>query len=347
MTCHDARLLFSARVDDALTEGERAGLEAHLAGCAECRRELARFEGTVALLHGVPPARAPVGFVDRVLEAARPVPWYARLGRRLAQPLAWRRPLEVTVVVVVGVTAVYLYQRSPDLQQATHQVPSYPVPTQAAPPPPAARAKTEATAPSPRAAAPPAVAPTPAPGKNEARETDAFRHQAAGAPEPKLRDAPERAPALAGRMTEAPPAAVPPAPAPPAATVPPAPAAPAPAERQAAARSDTGARQETAKRAFGPASAAGIAAAGPDVTGRLAVADRAAAETALRELLARLGATEVARRRDGDGLVLEIVLPGAAYAELAAGLARIGRWQPERVPSEIPRELRLSLRLAD
>lgn len=117
MTCHEARELFSADLDDALTLGERSGVEAHVAGCPECRREQARFRATVAALRAVEPARAPVGFVDRVLEAARPLPWHERLRRRLFSPLALRRPIEVTVVALVALTAVYLYERTPELRQ--------------------------------------------------------------------------------------------------------------------------------------------------------------------------------------------------------------------------------------
>ena len=74
MTCHDARERLSAYLDDALAPDERRDVAAHLEGCAECRRELARLDATVALLRRVEPARAPVGFVDRVVEAARPRP---------------------------------------------------------------------------------------------------------------------------------------------------------------------------------------------------------------------------------------------------------------------------------
>ena len=45
MTCPEIRELFSTHVDDALTADERAGLETHLATCAECRHEWERFEG--------------------------------------------------------------------------------------------------------------------------------------------------------------------------------------------------------------------------------------------------------------------------------------------------------------
>jgi hypothetical protein len=66
MTCQDARDLFSARADDALSPDEQAQLAAHLATCAECQREWARFERTVALLQAIEPAHAPAGFVDRL-----------------------------------------------------------------------------------------------------------------------------------------------------------------------------------------------------------------------------------------------------------------------------------------
>src|SRR5262245_12238647 len=114
MTCQYARELFSAAVDDALSAGERERLDAHLAGCADCRREWARFEQTVSLLRGAEPIRAPAGFVDRVLEAVRPEPWW----RRLVAPSAWRLPLQAAAVAVVTIAAVLLYRGMPEQRQA-------------------------------------------------------------------------------------------------------------------------------------------------------------------------------------------------------------------------------------
>src|SRR5262245_65434182 len=95
MTCHDAREQLSALIDDALGAAERGAVEEHLATCAECRRELERLRGTVALLRAaVEPARAPTGFVDRVLEAARPAPWPRRLFRALLLPWPVKLPIE-------------------------------------------------------------------------------------------------------------------------------------------------------------------------------------------------------------------------------------------------------------
>ena len=85
MSCHDARERLSELIDDALDPGTRAAVDAHVSGCPECRRELDRLERTVVLLRAVEPVRAPVGFVDRVVAAAKPVPWYRRVRERLAR----------------------------------------------------------------------------------------------------------------------------------------------------------------------------------------------------------------------------------------------------------------------
>src|SRR5438093_12133267 len=123
MSCHDARELFSARADDALTAPERAALDAHLASCAECRRESERFRATIALLHAVEHPRAPVGFVDRVLGATIRVPRHRRVLRALFLPWRQKLPMEAAAVVLVGVMAVILFKATPDLQRASRVEP--------------------------------------------------------------------------------------------------------------------------------------------------------------------------------------------------------------------------------
>ena len=117
MTCHDVRELFSALIDEALDASERRTVDAHLATCAECRRELERLRSTVALLHAVEPARTPAGFVDRVLAAARPTPWYRRLLSALFLPWPVKIPAEAAAIVLVAVGVVYLYRVTPELHQ--------------------------------------------------------------------------------------------------------------------------------------------------------------------------------------------------------------------------------------
>src|SRR5262245_64100612 len=103
MTCHDAREQLSALIDDTLGGEERSAVEAHLATCAECRRELDQLRGTVGLLRAAKPERAPAGFVDRVLEAARPEPWPRRLVRALFLPWPVKLPVEAAAIVLVAV----------------------------------------------------------------------------------------------------------------------------------------------------------------------------------------------------------------------------------------------------
>ena len=114
VTCEEIRELFTARADEALGPGERARLDAHLATCAECAREWERFAGTVGMLRAMAPARAPAGFVDRVL-AARRRPWYRRLAQSLLTPWPVKLPLEAAAIVLLGGLAIMVFQRSPDL----------------------------------------------------------------------------------------------------------------------------------------------------------------------------------------------------------------------------------------
>jgi hypothetical protein len=347
MTCHEAREEFSAWLDDALEPVERARLEAHLEGCGDCRRELERLRQTVSLLRRVEPARAPVGFVDRVMAEARPTPWYRRALARAFLPLTVKVPLEAAALLLVAVGAVYVLQRTPELQQAARQE-------------------------APPAASEYGPAPAVEPPASEVR--DARR---APAPPPRAREADrlERQPGLAKKPAEAPAPAAPSTPPAAAPSAPPAASAPEPArtletKKEATAESAARPRPETAREqaeAFRPSrrradseerakslqapAAPGVAAQRPlptaHVVGRLGVKDREAAEQGLVALLARVGGRETGRRREAGSLVVEAVVPRAAYAEFAAGVARLGAWTTESEPAELPDQVRVVLRVVE
>jgi anti-sigma factor RsiW len=174
MTCTETRDLFSALADDALTPAERAALDAHLAGCAECRRELAGLLRTVKLVRAIDPERAPAGFVDRVLAAARPERRPKRLARRLLA--SWPKlPLGAAALFLVAGLAVLLFRGSSEQQQAAR----YQAPT----PAPAAQAPTRETAPS---TGPPA--PTAAPRETGSSATTATLESAPAAPPARSRE---------------------------------------------------------------------------------------------------------------------------------------------------------------
>jgi hypothetical protein len=123
MTCHDARELFSGLIDETLTREQRADVYGHLTTCADCRRELAAIERTIALVRGASPVRAPAGFVDRVLAATRPTPWYARV----LSPWSVKVPLGAAAVMLIAGLAVLLFRGSQEQQQASRYEATPPV----------------------------------------------------------------------------------------------------------------------------------------------------------------------------------------------------------------------------
>ena len=326
MTCTETRDLFSALADDALTPAERAALDAHLAGCAECRRELAAFGRTVALVRAIDPAHAPAGFVDRVLAAARPEPWPRWLARRLSTP--WPTlPLGAAALLLVAGLAVLLFRASPEQQETARHQP--------APPGPSAPAPSRETAPS--AASDSSQADT---ARDAGATATATREVAPAAPPPAAR-APEP-PARLGdvaesknRLEQAAPAVEPTAPAR---------DAPPPALEGRRAKVDS-IPTDTAKASRPRQDAAplsrtgamtGILAAPPDVTAQLRAADTSVAERSLIELAGRLGGGQTGRRIDGGRVVVELAVPREAYAQFVREATALGPLSIEQQATDRP-----------
>ena len=331
VTCQDIRELFSARVDDALSADERARLDAHLATCAECAGEWLRFERTVGLLRATEPARAPAGFVDRVL-AARPRPWYRRLARAVLVPWPVKVPLEAAAIVLVAGLAVMVFQRSPELQQAARPAappsdvaaPSRDVP---APPPGGTLLLHDPTPPPPATAPPAASAPAPALPSELGRQ-----HEGALAEETKLRAA-KPAPADARKESAA------------------------AYDRTTSAESWRASPESRAKSAAPPDAAARkdavqksgevqrLTAATADVQARLVVADRVAAERTVRDLVARAGGQLVSRTDDGTTTVLALAVPGDRWDGVKRDLENLGALRLEGRREERTGLVRITLRL--
>ncbi|HXA97851.1 MAG TPA: zf-HC2 domain-containing protein [Candidatus Dormibacteraeota bacterium] len=353
MTCDDARESLSAFLDEVLEPEERRRVEAHLAGCADCPRELERLRQTVALLRRVEPARAPVGFVDRVVAAARPRPWYRRVGDTLFVPLSAKLPAEAVALALVGLLAVYIFERVPEVQQAARP----PASTGLLADRPADRDLVGAPSRAPGGAASARSQSAPL------AERDAERRDSAGmvrGTEP-ASDAKTQRETAAPAAAPAPASPAEPAPAPPPASAPaPGPAAPsavpspsvaagAPVAKTAPENMVGGrARLETGSLRQSPEAArlsAAKQAPSADVIARAAVKDRDAAERELAELITRVGGTETQRRRDDALTVVEALIPEPRYAEFAQGLAQIGSWRVEAERADLPARVHVILHL--
>lgn len=345
MTCHDARERFSELVDERLAAPDRAAVDAHLVECAACRAELDAFRATVALVRSVGPSRAPATFAERVIAAARqPQPMRAprrRLIDRLLFPLPVKLPLQAAAVMLVGVGVAYLFQHTPELQQATRIEPPTVAEQPAVPATPSAPAPVgERLAPEPRAAdtreRDQLAARTDVPeqkAKSEAEaptsSVDAHRKETAS---------PREADAAAKKDAGA---------APP----PPMPAAVQAPRPQIELRQQAPGVGSSAPRvqATGELMRRSIAktAAPPDVSGTLTVSSRATAEAALRELIARHRGRLLDSTVDTGGTTIELLITRAAFTAFVADLETLGRWRVDRPATSVPDEVRITVRVSE
>jgi putative zinc finger protein len=319
LSCRDVRDRFSARLDEALDDDERSGIDAHLATCGECTREWEGFARTVTLLRAVPAASAPAGFVDRVM-AARPRPWYRRLARGLFVPWPVKLPVEAAAIVLVAGLAVLVFQRSPDLQRAARP-PAPPPAVETAPTPLTAEPVPLRREPSATTAAEtrrPAREPVAAPGASQRPVPEASRDVATPrAAQPSGR---EEAPAK-GLADNAP--------------------APKESERARA----TAPQVPAAAPALQKSSEVKRLSAALDVHARLGVAQPDAAERAVRDLVARASGRVVSRVGDENAVVLELALPGERWEEFQRGLQALGTLRLEGPGPDTAGPVRLGLRL--
>lgn len=87
-------------LDGGLDQPDRERLDAHLADCAECRREEAELVALSERLAGSV-ARVRPGFAGEVMAALGPAPWEARTLR------AWRLPFALLLLLGGGAAALF------------------------------------------------------------------------------------------------------------------------------------------------------------------------------------------------------------------------------------------------
>lgn len=124
--CEEIQAWLSDYLEGTLESGRHRAVEDHLYLCPNCQAvadDLAESIKSVASLPSVDP---PPGFTQKVMaqvreEAARPSPW-----ERIFQPFSIKVPIHATAVVLVGIAAVYLYQKS----EAPHRELSKSVPAE-------------------------------------------------------------------------------------------------------------------------------------------------------------------------------------------------------------------------
>ena len=69
--CYRIRNQFSDLIDGILSPAERAAVETHAAGCADCARELARLRRTTELVRGMPQLQPSPEFTEKLMARVR------------------------------------------------------------------------------------------------------------------------------------------------------------------------------------------------------------------------------------------------------------------------------------
>jgi Putative zinc-finger len=351
MTCSEARDLLSAWLDQALDAHEREQVEAHLAGCPECRRELEGLRSTVTVLSRVEHPRAPVGFVDKVMGEVYPAPWYRKLGRLVFQPLSVKLPLEAGAMVVIAILGVYLLQGTPEMQDAARpDVPAV-APRPDSPPvaPPAPLPQAPAPAPSTEGASRLEKGAPPAAPEERERDNLARRPDQAQAPAEMNQDVKKES-----TVKAEPPATEPEKPETPAARSP----APRALDSRESSRDRFEEDRKSAQGAVPARPALPLAPAAPSVmstkqliapmvSGALTVKDRPQAERDLANLISRTGAREIARRQEGNATIVDVVVPQAGYADFRRELGGLGALRLDGQPDATAALVRLTVRISE
>ncbi len=118
MNCLEARKYFANLLDHSSDERLRK-VNDHLAACARCRQELAAVAACRRLVSALPPVEPPAGFTSRVMAEVRDTAHRSNLWQRLFSPLQLKLPLQATAVVLIGVLAVFIYQKEAGHRQST------------------------------------------------------------------------------------------------------------------------------------------------------------------------------------------------------------------------------------
>lgn len=140
LDCRDTRAFLNAHLDGVLERASADAVDAHLASCPECRRELDALRGTRSLLADAGAARAPEAWVhEAIRNARRSAP--DRAGRRLS---FLTLPATLSTVAAAALLVIFFatgrLQIRTDVETPASQAPRATLTKEPAPAPHATRA---------------------------------------------------------------------------------------------------------------------------------------------------------------------------------------------------------------
>ena len=116
MNCQEIELHLSGYLEKSLDAIRMKSIETHLNTCPFCRAELHTLSDCIRLVADLPILEPPSGFAQGVMAQAREIELEPRPWRRFFAAFKLTAPVQAAAVVLVGVLAVVLYQREPQVK---------------------------------------------------------------------------------------------------------------------------------------------------------------------------------------------------------------------------------------
>ncbi len=117
MNCENIKELLNAYIDNLLSEKEREIVQAHIASCPSCRKELGELTQAVNLVRRLDRVVPPPWFSEQVMKNIRKEKKEKGVINRLFYPLHIKLPVQAFATIIIAVFAVYIYRAtSPEMK---------------------------------------------------------------------------------------------------------------------------------------------------------------------------------------------------------------------------------------
>ena len=119
MNCQEVQLQLSSYLEKSLDAIRMKSIESHLSSCPFCRAELHGLSDCIQLVSSLPMVEPPPGFTQRVMAHAREIEPEPRSWQRFFAAFKITVPVQAAAVVLIGVLAVLLYRKEPQVNDFT------------------------------------------------------------------------------------------------------------------------------------------------------------------------------------------------------------------------------------
>jgi hypothetical protein len=110
MNCENIKELLNAYIDNLLSEKEMGTVQAHIASCPSCKRELDELTKAVNLVRGLDRVVPPPWFSEQVIKNIKKEEKGQGVLSRLFFPLYIKLPVQAFATIVIAVLAIYIYR---------------------------------------------------------------------------------------------------------------------------------------------------------------------------------------------------------------------------------------------